>query len=419
MQQNALRQPEMFDYDPFDRRFTDEPFVFYREMRTAGPVHYLPDSDLWAVCRYRQCAGVLSHHRHFSSRAVSEILTERLPGATRKSGCPFSTTPSREQIRGHLVSSDQPVHTELRRIANRGFYPSIINRMNSLAETATDTLIKSMVEQRSFDVIQDFAARLPVIMIASAMGVDEKHHDDIRKLTDIIIRGANGSTRHLGHAASGAEEARHKLGSLILDFVHRKQQAPDNSIISALISAHEDGSLSVDEACGLSTLLLFAGAETTTHLIGNTVHTLLHNPKAHNQLVEDPSLIPQLMEEINRWNSPVQYTFRRAIREVHIDGTRIPAGANVVVLLGSGNRDHRRWGNNAEQFSLHRNPRRHLGWGHGIHFCLGAPLARMQTEIALRKLIPLLRRARCTNSSFQLADSMQFRGYRSLTFELK
>jgi cytochrome P450 len=225
-----------------------------------------------------------------------------------------------------------------------------------------------------------------------------------------------GSLRFVDPVESGAAQAGLEQGQHLAGVIAERQVAPRDDIVSELTRAQGGEILTPEETLGFAGVLTFAGSETTTNLIGNAVRVLVERPDLYERVVADPSRIDALLEETLRWDTPVQYLFRRAKEDVEIAGTKIPKDGIVTLLTGSANRDPGHWGEGAEEFDLDRNTAGHLGFGLGIHFCIGAALARMEAQVALEELLPLLQESEFEGHAFEPIDSVQFRGVSSLRF---
>lgn len=407
-----------FQYDPFNREIAINPFPYYEAMRADAPVHYWEDINMWTVNGYDDVSRVMRNHKVFSSRAMAELLMGAYPGAAPGEKIDWMAPQKREHVNGNPAIADQPHHTTIRKIAGRIFMPDSINNLRPSTQAAVDALIDDISTRDSFDVITDFGTKLPVMVICRLIGIDPALQDRVRDCVDTVTVGLNGSKRHMGFVESGAAASNAELAHIMKDALKRSMTTEESEgLLGRVLKATEDGSLSMREAGGLGNVLLFGGSETTTHLIGNTIEALQHYPHFLDEVLEDPSLIPNMMEETVRWNGPVQYVFRTAMEDVEVGGQTIPRGAHVCVLLGSANRDERRWGEDAAEYNIHRETRGHMGFAYGIHFCIGAPLARMEAEYALQKLLPLIKDRKMANTTPEIIDSLQFRGYTSLAFD--
>jgi cytochrome P450 len=255
-----------------------------------------------------------------------------------------------------------------------------------------------------------------VRVIAEILGIDPSRHADFKRWADVITAAMTGSKRNLDPLASGALQAGLERVQHLGAVVAARSAEPGDDVVSVLVRAQEGEALTPGEVIGFAGVLTFAGTETTTNLIGNAVRVLVENEAVRARVLDEPELVPRLLEETLRWDSPVQYVFRRATEAVEIAGTRIEANAIVCALLGSANRDPERWGADAETFDLDRATSGHLGFGLGSHFCLGAALARLEADCALRALLPLLEQSTFEGHELAAIDSVQFRGVARLGF---
>ena len=292
---------------------------------------------------------------------------------------------------------------------NRGFTPRRIAawepRIRALAEQHLDALRRGA----PFDLVGDFAIPLPVTIIAEMLGVEPERKHDFKRWSDAFIEGSTGT----GRANPFAPE----FTDAVLDFmsylrsvVRERRRAPGDDLVSAILAESPGGeALSDLEVMLFVQLLLVAGNETTTNLIGNAVHALLDHPEQLERVHRAPGLVPALVEEALRFDAPVQIVFRTATRDVEIGGAVLPAGALVAVLIGSANRDERRFAN-PDVFDVGREPRGHLAFGFGEHFCLGSALARLEARVALEALIPELACVERSSADREIVDSFIVRG---------
>ena len=399
------------DYDPFETSGADL-YTVYERLRTEAPVHWAEATGTFVLSRHEDVAWALSEPRLFSSDAMRGVLMDQ-PTGTGEERLP------RADAQGMLVSVDPPEHTELRRIVNRGFTPKRMAEWQDHIEATVRQLLAAAPEGEPFDVIAGLAAPLPVRVICELVGADPAEADRFRTWADAMTRVMSGSAR-----ATGLEEAEMTAMMQLADDlgarIDERQREPQADLLTALVQAQGEDVLTRDEAVGFAALLLFAGTETSTNLIGNAVHALLTHPDELSLVQQDESGIDGVIEETLRWESPVQYVFRRTTRPVERHGVELPIDSTVTLLLGSANRDPERWGSDADQFRPGRDTAGHVAFGFGPHFCLGAALARSETAIALRLLVPRLSGdARGGDGVEDWIDSMQFRGRRALPVALQ
>jgi cytochrome P450 len=266
-------------------------------------------------------------------------------------------------------------------------------------------------------VVAGLAAPLPVRVIAELVGADPGEADRFRRWADAMTRVMSGSARATGLQAEEAMAMMELADDLGRRIDHRRDN-PRDDLLTTLVRAAGDEVLSREEAVGFAALLLFAGTETTTNLIGNAVAALLAHPRELDAVRTEPARLPLVIEETLRWESPVQYVFRRTTRPHTSHGVDIPADSTVTLLLGAANRDPRRWGEDAGEFRPDRDTSGHVAFGFGPHFCLGAALARGEASVALGHVLPLVDRA-ADAAGVEWIDSLQFRGRARLPVYLR
>jgi cytochrome P450 len=397
------------DYDPFSPVFRADPYPIYEKLRRFAPVYWAEQSGTWVVSRYDDVLAILKDTARFSSDAMGSVLPRPKPGNPRKRKA--------ESHRPSIIVTDPPVHTALRNIVNRGFTPRQISAWKSTIEQVVGQCIETIRSNFRFDVIHQLAIPVPVIVIAHVLGVEPERYSDFRKWADIIAAGINGPKSHLGFVESGAAAASRELSQYLSGIIKKRTSDEGNDLISVLVRAREGEVLTAEETIVFANALVFAGTETTTNLIGNAANALLNHPETLKQVQSNPGLVAGVLEETLRWDAPVQYLFRRTTESVEIAGRILPKDTIVTVLIGSANRDEARWGRDAAEFKLDREPAAHLAFGFGAHFCLGAALARMEAGEAVGQLLPVLSNARRASDQIEYLDSFQFRGLHSLYME--
>jgi cytochrome P450 len=399
------------DYDPFDPSIPADPYPVYEWLRDEAPVHHAPATDTFVLSRHDDVAWAIGDGDLFSSDAMRGVLLGQ-PTGVGEERLP------REQAMGALVSIDAPGHSELRQIVNRGFTPRHITTWRARIEELVVTLLGRTVPGEPLDVVAALAAPLPVRVIAELLGGDAAQADEFKAWADALTRMMNGSDR-AGETSPEAAAAMLGLFTYITAAIEERQRAPRDDLLTTLLRAQGDDVLTQGEAVGFAALLLFAGAETTTNLIGNATWALLEHPDELARVVADPGRVAAVTEETLRWEAPVQYVFRRATRPFERHGVEVPADAIVTLLLASANRDPRHWGPDADRFDPDRGGGGHLSFGFGPHFCLGAALARAEATVALEHLLPLLADGEAAGGGDDHIDSLQFRGRRRLEVQTK
>jgi cytochrome P450 len=393
-------------YDPFDAEVVADPYPVYWQLREAAPLHHAPATDTYVLSRYEDVVWALADTGLFSSDAMRGVLLGQPTGVGEE-------RLAREEATGNLVSIDPPGHAELRRIVNRGFTPRSVDRWRPRIDEIVAGLLAGAEGDR-LDVVGQLASPLPVQVIAELLGADAERSADFRAWADASTRAASGSSR--GGIDEQALLAVLAMAEHLGDEIDDRQRSPRDDLLTTLVQAHGDDVLTRDEAVGFAALLLFAGTETTTNLVGNACWALLAHPDERRAVVADPARVPTVLEETLRWESPVQYVFRRSTRPFERHGVEVPSDATVTLLLGAANRDPRHWGDDAEAFRPDRTVAGHVGFGFGAHFCLGASLARHEATAALEALLPWLDADQdlAGAAAVDYIDSCQFRGRRRL-----
>jgi cytochrome P450 len=408
------------EYDPFSAAFRADPYPVFAELRVHDPVHWAPGSQMFCVSRYHDAVFVLKHPELFSSDAMHDVLMNFDAGGFTPRYVLFllgfllrtRINPLAIQKTPNLVSLDPPRHDALRSIVNRGFTPRGIATWESRVRQIVSEQLRDLDRREPFDVVDDLAIPLPVAIISEMLGVEAERRADFKRWSDAVISMISGAARQ-NPFESGLLDVFAELFSYLRAAVRARRKEPRDDLISALVDPSKDGVLSELEMVQFVTLLLVAGNETTTNLIGNAVNALLEHPEALERVAADPALVPALIEETLRYDAPIQLVFRRATEDVEIAGTSVAKGARLAVLLASANRDAARF-EKADGFDLDRDARGHLGFGLGVHFCLGASLARLEARAALEALVPELPRFKSVGSRSEMIDSFLVRGRRHL-----
>lgn len=363
-------------FNPFVPSFKRNPYLQYGRLREGDPVHRSEALQAWVLTRYADCVEVIRDHDTFSSesRHARGQLAEAIAQQRATSPLPGAET---------ILGLDPPRHREMRALVDRAFTPRRVQELRPHIEEIAATLLAEAGDE--FDLMTALAQPLPVIVIAELLGVSP---DDRLQFKD--WSNALAETTNLVQTAEMVERARLATVSLI-DYLGRvvdaRQTAPTNDLISALVRAEVGGAhLSREDILAFAILLLVAGNETTTNLIGNGLAVLLDAPEVLARLRSEPDRVPDAVEEMLRYDSPVQGLARFVVRDVDLAGVRLSAGEVVLCLIGAANRDPEAFPN-ADTFDLDRTERRHLSFGQGIHYCLGAPLARLEADVVFRTLL--------------------------------
>ncbi|WP_241838097.1 cytochrome P450 family protein [Streptomyces sp. CB03234] len=376
--------PELFTWE-----FATDPYPAYAWLREHAPVHRtkLPSGvEAWLVTRYADARQALADQRLSKNPAHHDEPAH----AKGKTGIPGER---KAELMTHLLNIDPPDHTRLRRLVSKAFTPRRVAEFAPRVQELTDRLIDNFATKGSADLIHEFAFPLPIYAICDMLGVPREDQDDFRDWAGMMIR-------HGGGPRGGVARSVKKMRGYLAELIHRKReglrQGGDDDLISGLIRASDHGEhLTENEAAAMAFILLFAGFETTVNLIGNGVYALLRNPDQRERLqtslaAGERGLLETGVEELLRYDGPVELaTWRFATEPLTIGGERIAAGDPVLVVLAAADRDPERFAE-PDVLDLARRDNQHLGYGHGIHYCLGAPLARLEGQTALATLLTRL-----------------------------
>lgn len=420
-----------FRYRPFDESVRADPYPHYARLRADFPIYRSDDPEAWVVSRHEDVLHVLKSPELFSSDAMSTVMMGVDPRAMMDpsvdplaienmmavaNAMPF---PVEEMARSrNLIVSDPPQHDVLRSIVNRGFTPRRIGAWEPrIRELVADCMERVRGGDRC-DIIADVAVPVPVIVVSEMLGVEPERRADFKRWSDIMIEGITGSRRREGFIKSGVVEMMREFAGYFAEIAERRRVEPRDDLVSVLVdAAGAEGGLRPMELVTFVLILLVAGNETTTNLIGHAVKLLLEHPEQLDLVSRDRSLMPALVEEVLRYESPIQMLFRRARRDTELHGQVIRENEIVCALLGSANRDDRVWPR-GDAFDLRREPHGHLAFGFGVHFCLGASLARLEARCVLEALIDELPRLRRRDLALEYVDSNLVRGLRHFELEL-
>jgi cytochrome P450 len=379
-------------FDPFSVEFFNGAWDTYRRMQEEAPVYYSEQYDFYALTRHDDVAAGLKDFETYSSSY----------------GIDLSMVRSGQKPPQSIIFMDPPDHRHMRSLLNKVFTPRAIQSQREMVIQKIEKYL-NRADPDAFDVVQDLSGPFPVEVITTMLGVPEEHAQQVRHWIDVSL------TREAGQVEVGEEgmQANIHTAMLYYDLVKQRRDDPRDDLFTRLIEAEierEDGEttkLDDLEITGFATLLGGAGAETVTKLVGNAPVVFARFPDEWQKLLDDRSKIPAAVEELLRFEAPSQYQVRRSMNDVHLHGVTIPAGKPVFLINGAANRDPEAW-TEPERFNIDRDrsEAQNMGFGYGIHSCLGAALARMETVIALEKLLDYMPRyevdwARCKRVQMQ------------------
>jgi cytochrome P450 len=395
-------------FDPVSGGARQNPYPMYAKLRGKDPVHRSRLTQGWVLTRHADVQMVLRDPRFSAVRANSTAMQTLNFDESSHFYRWFSKS---------LLAIDPPDHTRLRTLATKAFTPRAVEAIRPRIEQVVDELLAAVEPSGRMDVIRDIAYPLPVIVIAEMLGVPPDDRDRFKAWSDALGEALDPLVG--AEALRRADRAALEIGDYFRGIIAERRVEPREDLLTALIAAREEGDrLSEDELLAICVLLLAAGNETTTNLIGNGLLALLRHPDQLRRLREEPDLIEDAVEELLRFDSPVQLTNRIAMEDLELDGRQIRKGDDVVLVLGAANHDPEQFPN-PQLLDVGRGGLRHLAFGMGIHFCLGAPLARVEGQIALRAIVERLHGLRLATREPAWRPTVTLRGLKSLpvTFE--
>ncbi|MDG2029136.1 MAG: cytochrome P450 [Acidimicrobiales bacterium] len=363
--------PSGVAYDPYDVEINRNPYPTYRRLREEAPVYFNEEHGFYALSRFDDVERGLKEWQNFISGrgAIIELIKLDM-----------------EFPPGVLIFEDPPQHTAHRGLLSRVFTPKKMNALEGRIREFCARALDPLVGGDRFDFIEDLGKQMPMRVIGMLLGIPEADHEAVRDRADANLRVAPGEQMEF-------DDTSFDHAQMFADYVDWRQKNPSDDLTTELLTAEfedDDGvvrTLTRDEVLMYLTVLAGAGNETTTRLIGWTGKVLGDHPIQRAELAADPSLIPGAIEEILRYEGPAPHVARYVTTEViDLHGTTIPAGSPLMMLIGAANRDDRRWVD-GDEFNIHRPAKAHLAFGHGIHFCLGAALARIEGRVALEEVL--------------------------------
>lgn len=382
-----------------------DPYPLYRRLREEDPVHWDPYLHAWVVTRYHDVATVF---RRFSAdRTPSPEYFEAL-------GVPEVGPVARMMVR-QMLFMDAPAHTRLRRLAGPAFQPAQVATLRPHIQDIANQLVDAVLARGTgtLDMLADFAEPLPAMVTTELLGVPVEHHVDLKDWS-VTFAGMLGNFQHNPDLLGNVLQAVENLSDYFRDAIADQRRSPRPGLLGALLAAEVDGDRLTDEEIIANVIVtMVGGLETTTNLIGNGVLTLLRNPRQLERMAADPAVLPAAVEELLRYESPSQQTARIARDDVELGGKQIKKGQAVIAVMAAGNRDPERFPD-PDVLDFDRPDNRHLAFGWAAHFCFGAPLARLEAEIAFATLLDRLPGVALVDQPLVWRDNLGLRGLTSL-----
>ena len=398
-------------YDPYDYVIDADPYPVWRRLRDEAPVYHNETLDFWALSRYDDVLrGLLDHESFVSSHGIMlEIMTEE------PYGIPM------------MIMMDPPEHTKLRKLVARAFTPRRIADLEAkIAQVARD-LLDTVEGEDEFDYIERFAGLLPPTIILSLVGYPDGHAQEFRKLTDESLHVDEGATTTHGQQnrqiVDENGEINNEAFAMIPELIEDRLKNPKDDLLTGLVHSEiDDGGkarkLTLEEILAFMQLISSAGTETVARLLGFGMVTLQRFPDQRRVLVDDPSLLPNAVEELLRFEAPSPTQSRWVARDVEYHGITIPAGSKISLLNGSADRDERHFPD-PDVFDVRRDIDRQLAFGYGAHFCIGAALARMETRVALEETLQRYPNYEIDESRLEFVHTATVRGYASVPMRVR
>ena len=387
----------------FEPEVMAAPYELYRELRESDPVLWDPFLHAWVVTRYADVVTVLqrfSADRTLTSEQLSSM------GLT-------SLTPIVEVMKRQMLFRDAPYHSRLRSICASAFSPSRIASLHTHIQTIVNDLINRCIAQGSADIVADLAALMPAIVTADMLGVPVEDHELLKRWS-IDFAEILGNFQHNPDRVARVLGSVEEMTAYFRAAIRQQATDPREGLVNTLTTASADGThLTEDEIIANCVLTMIGGQETTTNLIGSGVLTLLRHPAQMNRLMDCPALISSAVEELLRFESPIQHTARVAHEDVTLGGKQIRRGQSVIAVIAAGNRDPERF-SQPDTLDLERPDNRHLAFGWAAHYCFGAPLARMEGQIAFSTLLRRFQNLRLASDELVWRENLGLRGLMSL-----
>lgn len=360
--------------------FLANPYPFYHQLRAEAPVYWSERLQAWILTRYTEVMTALHDPRLNSGERITAILSQ-LPETVR-----VEMQPLAEHMTQWVAFTDPPDHTRLRTLVGKAFTPRTIEKLRPQVQVLVDELLDVVQEAGHMDVIRDFAFPLPATVIAQMLGIPREDHDRFRQWSNDIAYFISAGGINI-EVARKAQQSVLELADYFQGIVAQRRHRPQDDLISALVAVEEQGDkLSETELFSMFVQLFFAGHETTMGLIGNGLLALLRHPDQRHKLQDQPSLIASAVEEFLRYDTSIQRQARVASEDIEIDGHLIRKGQYILLFIAAANRDPAQFPE-PDRLDITRQENRHLSFGYGIHFCIGAPLARLEAQIALDTLL--------------------------------
>jgi cytochrome P450 len=397
----------------FTDDFVQNPYPAYRRLLDEGPLHYLDVGGMWAVWAvfgHAECSAVAKDPRLSAKRAERFVIT--LPMNKRAEFADLV-----RMLGLWMIFMDPPEHSRLRKLMNKGFSREAIETLRPQIEGIVDRMLEPLQHCSEVELMREFAYTMPVRVISEMLGVPETMHESFLRWS-AAIAAFNGSANRTIEQAEAAQKAVHALTDFFRGAMAERRRRKTDDFLSFLLAIEEEGEvLTEEELHAQCVMMLFAGHETTRNLIGNGIYALLQHPERMHELHDDPGLIRTAVEELLRYESPIQYTARVVKEEMEICGRRIPQRQTILCMLGAANRDAKQF-KEPDRLDLKRLNNQHLAFSAGPHFCIGSQLARLEGQIAILQLVRRFPQMRLAVQQPEWSPNVGFRGLKTLPVTL-
>jgi cytochrome P450 len=394
-------------WNPFDPAVREDPYPTYRRLREAARIHRNP-LGMSILTRHADCVAVLRDRRMSSDQTRPEIRQELLAKGF----------PDREPAARPFLFMDPPEHTRMRSLVSKAFNARVVESLRPRIQELVDSMVGRALERGEMELVSELAYPLPVKVISELLGVPSEDHERFKAWSDALARGLDPEILLSPQEIADRDRAVEGFRDYFAGLIAARRQHPGEDLLSGLVQVEEQGEgLSEEDLFATGVLLLVAGHETTVNLIGNGVLALVRHPDQLDLLRRDPGLVKSAVEELLRFDPPVQLTMRLALEDLEVAGEPIAKGDPLILLLASANHDPEVF-DHPERLDLARQDNRHLAFGLGAHFCLGAPLARLEAQIAIGTLVARAGHLRLAGPPPRRKDNLVLRGLESLHLEV-
>jgi cytochrome P450 len=406
----AMNAPKSRDpcptYDPYAEDVRRDPYPFYKGLREQCPVHHLDRFDLYSLSRFE---------------AVVEVLRQRDRYTNAQGPGPEPFLEIAEMGLQALANADEPLHARQRKLVNWAFTPRRVNELEPKIEAISNALINEFCQRGTAEFVSEYAFQLPINVSAELYGVPPEDREKLKEWTLRLVDGLRGDAQSMG----GAVESLLEFGGYVIEKATQRREMleagaePPDDLLTALVKAEVDGERLDDMELVMISMQVLNGGESSIGMIANTVYLLCTHPKEMAKVRSRPELVENVVEEVLRYEAPIQGLCRTTLEDVEHHGVAIAKGSRVCALFASANRDPEHWGEDADEFRVDRDIkelRQHLSFGFGIHFCLGAPLARLEGKVALRHILERLPDLELDDAEVRRLrdDPLFFRGWHTM-----